>query len=452
MPTTAIIYARISTDTRGDHLGVARQERLCRELAERQGLTVGAVLVDNDISAYRAKRRPAFEALVETLKAGEATVVLAYHVDRLYRRLGDLERLVQLVEATGAEIHTVAAGDVDLSTASGRMVARMLGAAAQHESERIGERTRMKNDELAAKGSHPGGRPPYGYSSGYQVNKAEAKVVRRAAARVLEGASLLRVTKELNADGVPTREGRRWAHSTLRGVLINPAVAGLRVHRREIAGPGEWEPVLDRDTWEALRAVLADPARKRTCPARTHLLSGLVTNTEGEKMNGSVDITGRPIYTTRTPSKVSTQVRAEPLEEMLVEILLQMFDDAVLPIGSTEERASGGAIEAVEAELAELAELRGAGTISLAEWMAARKPLLRRLECERKAITTTRRTSSKAASVLGRPGALRHSWPSLTFAERREVLQLVIESIVIGPATRGRWTPLPERVNVTWKA
>jgi DNA invertase Pin-like site-specific DNA recombinase len=96
------------------------------------------------------------------LKSGEAEVVVVYHADRLYRRLVDLERLVEVVEVTGAQVHTVAAGDVDMSTASGRMVARMLGAAAQHECERIGERMKMKHDELAARGSAPGGRAPYG--------------------------------------------------------------------------------------------------------------------------------------------------------------------------------------------------------------------------------------------------------------------------------------------------
>src|SRR5205807_1610101 len=99
--------------------------------------------------------------LVDMLKAGEAGVVVCYHADRLYRRTTDLERLVQVVEATGAQVHTVAAGDVDLGTASGRMVARMLGAAAQHESERTGERIKVTHDELAAKGRPPGGRPPY---------------------------------------------------------------------------------------------------------------------------------------------------------------------------------------------------------------------------------------------------------------------------------------------------
>ena len=138
----AVIYCRISKDTEEKALGVARQEKLCRTLAEQHGLEVTEVLVDNDLSAYSRKRRPGFEQLVEMLLAGGVDAIVTYHADRLYRRASDLERLVDIVETSRTQVHTVAAGNVDLTTASGRMVARMLGAAAQHESERIGERTR----------------------------------------------------------------------------------------------------------------------------------------------------------------------------------------------------------------------------------------------------------------------------------------------------------------------
>src|SRR4051794_34982879 len=122
--SAAAIYCRISKDDEGTNLGVDRQEKACRKLARERRLTVSAVLVDNDTSAMNRKPRPEFEHLVDLLKAGEITTVVVYHADRLYRRATDLERLVEIVEATGAVVHTVAAGDVDLGTASGRMIAR----------------------------------------------------------------------------------------------------------------------------------------------------------------------------------------------------------------------------------------------------------------------------------------------------------------------------------------
>lgn len=439
-----------------------RQQKLCEDLARRRGLRVVGSIEDNDVSAYRAKRRPGFEALVEALKAGEAQAVVVYHVDRLYRRMGDLERLVEIVEATGVEIHTVAAGDVDLATASGRMIARMLGAAAQHESERIGERMRAKHDELASAGKAPGGRPPYGYRwvskvgpggsvlRNYAVAEDEATAVRRMADRVLQGASLLAISKELDAAKITTREGRPWHHSTVRAVLINPAVTGLRVHRREVAGEGTWEPILDRATWEEIRATLADPARKRTRPARRHLLSGLVVNELGERMNGAVSNLGAPIYMTRVPCKQSRQVPAIPLEELVTEAVLLVLDKASLPDEDEQENPAAAEIVRLDAEMKELAELRGSGQISLAEWMAAREPLKERIEAAR-AAAGPRRRPGRHRQLLTERGAARRAWPDLDFAGRREIIEAVVEKITVGPATKGRWTKLADRVDISWR-
>ena len=63
MRSSATNYCRISLDAEGRGLGVQRQEYECRELADRLGLHVAHVSVDNDISAYRGKPRPAWEDL-----------------------------------------------------------------------------------------------------------------------------------------------------------------------------------------------------------------------------------------------------------------------------------------------------------------------------------------------------------------------------------------------------
>lgn len=474
MSAAAAIYVRISKDEAGEHLGVDRQERACRDLAAARGLTVARVLVDNDVSAYAKRTRPAFEQLVEELAGGTVGTVLAYHADRLYRRTRDLERLVDIVECNGAQVHTVAAGTVDLSTASGRMVARMLGAASQHESERLGERARMKHDELAQGGKAPGGRAPYGYrwefpdrvrgKGRYLIAPVEADTVRRIARRVLEGGSLLGIARELDREGSVTREGRPWHPSTVRAVVTNPAAVALRVHRREVIGPGEWEPILDRATWEEVRAVLADPARKRKRPPRNYLLSGLVKNPEGSPMNGRLDRgpggeRTRRTYATRVgnvpgnPRRVgpAMAIGADDLEALVWEAVLQRLDDAELPVAGTVT-TDAAAIEAIEAELAELAALRGEGTISLPEWMAARAPLQKRLEGARAAAGTARRVSPSSA-LLRQPGAVRRQWAAgnLTTSQQREIIDALVERVTILPAARARWTPIDQRVDVMWR-
>jgi hypothetical protein len=60
----------------------------------------------------------------------------------------ELEPFIDVVEAADALVETCTAGVLDLNTPSGRMVARMHGAAARHEVEHAIERMRSKQAEL----------------------------------------------------------------------------------------------------------------------------------------------------------------------------------------------------------------------------------------------------------------------------------------------------------------
>lgn len=96
--------------------------------------------VDTDLSASTAGvRRSRYEALLADIEHDQVDAV-AYHLDRLTRRAAERERFVTLVEAAGVQVATVAAGELDLSTVSERMTARIVGAVAQAESEQLAER------------------------------------------------------------------------------------------------------------------------------------------------------------------------------------------------------------------------------------------------------------------------------------------------------------------------
>ena len=61
----------------------------------------------------------------------------------------------------------------------------------------------------------------------------------------------------------------------MRNMLVNGRLAGLREYRGEIVGAAAWPAILDRATWESVRALLTDPARQQLRPHRASLLTGL---------------------------------------------------------------------------------------------------------------------------------------------------------------------------------
>jgi DNA invertase Pin-like site-specific DNA recombinase len=228
-PRAAAIYVRISRDKIGAGLGVERQETDCRELAARLGWAVVEVFADNDLSAYSGKARPRYRAMLEAIRAGRVGAVLAWHTDRLHRSPVELERYITAcTEGRDVPTHTVQAGPLDLSTPSGRMVARQLGAVARFESEHRSERVRAARLQGARAGRRNGGPRPFGYEpDGITPREVEAAAVRVAVETVLAGGSLRSVARDLNAAGwTTTLKGRAWTKGSVRAMLLRPAQRG----------------------------------------------------------------------------------------------------------------------------------------------------------------------------------------------------------------------------------
>ena len=72
----AALYARISADLEQGGKGVARQLKDCQELAAKNGWTVIQEYIDNDISAYSGRVRPAYEHLQEDMRAGQGACLV----------------------------------------------------------------------------------------------------------------------------------------------------------------------------------------------------------------------------------------------------------------------------------------------------------------------------------------------------------------------------------------
>src|SRR5690349_3947047 len=126
----AFIYVRQSMDRTGEGAAVARQQEDCLKLCKERGYEVARIWTENDTSASSSKPRLVYSAMLEAVNRGGVDVLVAWHVDRLTRKLTELEDLIELGQRTGLRIATVT-GDVDLSTDAGRLVGRILASVAR---------------------------------------------------------------------------------------------------------------------------------------------------------------------------------------------------------------------------------------------------------------------------------------------------------------------------------
>jgi DNA invertase Pin-like site-specific DNA recombinase len=457
-PKAAAVYCRISLDKGGEGLGVERQEALCRRLAKERGWPVAEVYVDNDRSAFNGKPRPAYTRMVADLEAGARDAVVCVDLDRLTRRPAELEAFMELADRCGIALANVS-GDTDLSTSDGRFKARIMGAVARQESERKGERVAREAQHAARRGVPRGSRRPFGYESDrVTIREDEATLIRDAVERVLRGETVPSIARDWNAREIPSPQqaAHGWSATTVKGILRNPRIAGLRTYKHEVVAEGCWPAVVDRDTFERLQAKIRRTSRPGRSPKR--LLSAIAR----------CGRCGAPLWTSarndaygRTPRYAcikrpgapgcgATTVVAEPLDELITEAVLHRLGTKAMARALSRKPKRTKAepdLVGIERDLDDLASDFGAGRISRREWLSARKPLEERLARARRAVDAT---SGTAALGAFRDTDVRDTWERLDVDRRRAVLSALVDRIVINPAKRPVFDP--DRVDVVWRA
>ena len=461
----AAIYVRISDDRVGAGLGVQRQEEDCRKLARKLGWPVVAVFKDNDISAYSGKRRPQYAALLDALASGEVQAVIAWHNDRLHRSPKELEHFIEIVEEHDVQVAMVTAGQFDLTSASGRLNARNIGAFARFESEHKSERVRSQRDQIAAQGLPTGGRRAFGYESdGMTIRADEAKLIRSAAKRFLAGESLRQIAIDWNERGIRAYNGNGWYVTSMKTILTNPRYAALRVHRGEIIGDAAWKPILTRDTYERIRGVLGDPRRTRKGRPASYLLSGLLRCGRcGKTMHTSKSQHRERRYMcTKSPGGKGTHacgrcaIQAEKTEETVENELLDAFDSKAFvrslraTRGKGDESSDGDAdrLGRLEVKATEIEKMYEDDEIDRAEYLRMRADVRGKIEELHRSFTAS--ASTDVLRPYLRAGALRAACGGLDIDRKRAIIAAVIEHIEIGPATiLGKFDP--DRVEPLWR-
>ena len=270
MPRAAV-YLRQSVDVTGECIAIASQQALCDRLAQERGWPVVGHYVDNDRSATSGDR-PAYGRLLADARAGTFDALVVYHLDRLTRRVADLEVVIGL----GLPVATVT-GDLDLSTDQGRLLGRILASVGQGEVERKAARHVAANAQRVAQGLPLGGRRPFGFEPNRTAHRPdEAESIRWACDELLRGGTLRGVAREWNRRAHRTANDRLWAADSIRRVLTRPRIAGLSALGDQEAGPATWKAIVPEEKWRGVVAVLRDPSRRsKVGSERRYILAGI---------------------------------------------------------------------------------------------------------------------------------------------------------------------------------
>jgi site-specific DNA recombinase len=252
--------------------------------------------------------RNGLQDLLVAVEAGRIKRIFVEDVSRLSRDKEDAARIEKILEYHGVAIVTLDGMTYDGSVGSSLAFTFQSAGAAQYLRD-LGAKTRRGLRGAHREGKSTGGRC-YGYTVVEErtvVEEVEASVVRRIFRMYLDGLGYAVIAQKLNEQRLPAprkrrRAGAGWMHSCIREMLRNPKYVGefsfgirrwqrhpttrkrvartstdadvLRDQRPDLA-------IVDRQTWDAVQAMLAEHARKYKARAVPHgktnyLLTGLL--------------------------------------------------------------------------------------------------------------------------------------------------------------------------------
>jgi DNA invertase Pin-like site-specific DNA recombinase len=400
-----VIYTRVSTDeqTSREYNSLHAQRDGCEAYIASQRAE-GWLLLDDcfDDGGYSGATldRPALHRLTRDVEAGRIDIVVVYKVDRLARSLAVFVKLIEVFDRHQVTFVSVTQS-FNTTTSMGRLTLNMLLSFGQYERELIGERIRDKFVASRKRGIWMGGKVPLGYDVRDRkliVNEAEAATVRRVFQGFVDVDSGTKLTTLLRADGVTTKAGKPIDKGDIYKLLNNRTYVGEAAHKGQVY-PGEHKPIISRELWDQVHAVLAESPRARANKSRSQspaLLRGLIFGADGRAMS--------PTHTRR---------RGRLYRYYVSQAVLKGSEN---PSSSDMvRRVSAAEIEA--AVVRQVRDLLRQPEIVIGTWIAAREEL-------------PDLTESEVRDALCQLDPL---WEQLFPVEQARIVRLLVERVEIGP-------------------
>ena len=392
----AALYARVSSDRQDVDLSVAAQLRALRDYAEKNGYLVVREYVD-EAESGRIADRPQFQKMLDAAGKPEAPFkeILVWKFSRFTRKREHAVAFKAMLRRRGIRVVSITEQAED--TATGRLLEGIIESVDEFYSENLAQEVTRGMREAASRGFWMTTYAPYGYRRVHvqdgpkkrpklELNPPNDAVVRRIFDMALAGRSTLDIAKTLNAEGIPTANGKKWLKTTIHVILTNEAYAGTVVwgaNARDGAPPVRVEDahpaIVSRRESRRIGRMMQSRAPKKVNPRRIsspYLLSGLAKcQTCGKAMTAAEAKSGKYTYyichsllkrgkgTCKTPRLnakkfekiIVDELRANILTESNIKDLVKIVDEEMDGVAS-EQRDR---LDTIDGELEEVKKQLG---------------------------------------------------------------------------------------------
>ena len=366
--TPVALYARVSSDRQDVDLSVSAQLRALRDYAEKHSYLVAREYVD-EAESGRIADRPQFQKMLDEASKPEAPFkeILVWKFSRFTRKREHAVAFKAMLRRRGVRVVSITEQADD--TPTGKLLEAIIESVDEFYSENLAQEVTRGMRESASRGFWVTTYAPYGYRKVYvqdgpkkrpklELDPPADAVARRIFDMVLQGSSILDVTKALNAEGVASPRGKQWLKTTVHNVLLNEAYTGTLVWgttAKDGAPPVRVEDahpaIVSKRQFQRAKKLLGSRAPKKVHPRRSaspYLLSGLLRcETCGKAMTAAEAKSGKYTYyvchsllkrgsgTCKTPrlnaksfeALIVDELRANVLTESNIRDLVKLLDE-----------------------------------------------------------------------------------------------------------------------------
>ena len=375
----AVIYCRVSTAEQVSNLSLETQERTCRELCARQGLTVKDIFIEKGESAKTINRTKFQEMLAYCAKnKGIVSAIVVHSCSRFARNAGDHHAVRVLLAGYGIKLISVTETFDD--SAQGKMFEGIHAVFAQYENDNRSDRTKLGMRQAVIKGRWPF-KAPLGYlrsgkdyGCSLRLDPVMAPLLRLAFEMVASGGyTANEAVRKANSLGLRTSKGTKVNPQSFHYTLRKPVYAGwIVVEKWNDSQPvkGDFEPLVDEALFNRVQQILLGKrvvtkthARSNPdFPLRRFVKCGHCSSSlTGSWSKGRKDRYG---YYRCTKCK-QVNVRKEELEDAFIsnleclkpkQSLLRLFEAVVMDVWHKKQAEAVAQIASHEGQLTALLE------------------------------------------------------------------------------------------------
>ena len=242
--------------------------------------------------------------------------ILVWKFSRFTRKREHAVAFKSMLRRKGVKVVSITEHADD--SATGRLMEAIIESVDEFYSENLAQEVTRGMREAASRGFWVATYAPYGYRKVYVQDGAKKRprldldppadaVARRIFDLALQGRSTLDVAKTLNAEGIPTANGKLWLKTTVHAMLTNEAYTGTLVwgnRAKDNADPVRVEKafpaIVSKQEFRKVARLLPSRAPRSAHPRRAsspYLLSGLVKcETCGKALTAAEAKSGRYTY------------------------------------------------------------------------------------------------------------------------------------------------------------